>query len=295
MEKVKISKRKLFRKFVRIFLDVIVALTLLFAVTTTVLVHGILNIDKFKDSICNQDFDKSVKQTVLNSLTANNSVIELDNEQLLKDANIDHLVLYTREYTKDFIECIFSNKKFETKPFDNLEFREAVEKQLKSSGELTDKEISSITDEVMKNMQNTLQYIPVLIENKVQDIAPVFLKLSVLKQLEVPMYFFAFIVAVSNFIFGKKKHRLDVAYGLSSSCFMAFVTLFIPFLMLALYNVPKKIALGESLLLFFIKGINKALVVNMTVVLGISLILIAVALGFSIVLLSKKKCKKVFE
>ena len=295
MEKVKISKRKLFRKFVRIFLDVIVALTLLFAVTTTVLVHGILNIDKFKDSICNQDFDKSVKQTVLNSLTANNSVIELDNEQLFKDANIDKLVLYTREYTKEFIECLFSNKKFEPKPFDNAEFKEAVIKQLKAIGELTDEEISEIADEAIKNMQNTLQYIPALIENKVQDVAPIFLRLSVLKLLEVPLYFFAFILAVVNFIFGQKNHRLDVAFGLSASCFIAFITVFIPFLMLALFNVPKKIALGESLLLFFIKGINKALVVNMTVVLGIALILITVALGFSIVLLSKKKSKKVLQ
>lgn len=295
MEEVNYCKPRLWKKLIRGFLDIVVALTLLVAVVTSVLVHGVLDIDKFKDSICNQDFDNSVKQTILNSLNANNSVIELDNEQLFNDVNIDKLVLYTREYTKEFIECLFSNKKFEPKPFDNAEFKEAVIKQLKAIGELTDEEISEIADEAIKNMQNTLQYIPALIENKVQDVAPIFLRLSVLKLLEVPLYFFAFILAVVNFIFGQKNHRLDVAFGLSASCFIAFITVFIPFLMLALFNVPKRIALSESLLLFFIKGINKALVVNVTVVLGIALILITVALGFSIVLLSKKKSKKVLQ
>lgn len=292
METVKYYKPRLWKKIIRIFLDVVVALSLLAAVVISTLVHGILDIDKLKDSICNQDFDNSVKQIVLESLKANNSVIELDSEQLFEDARMDHFVLYTREYTKEFIECIFSNKKFEPKPFDNELFKEAVIKQLKASGEITDEEIISITDEVMKNMENTLQYIPTIIENKVPDIAPVFLKLSVLKFLEVPLYFFAFIIAVSNFIFGQKNHRLDVAFGLSSACFISFVTLFIPFLMLLLYNVPKKVVLGESLLLFFIKGINKAFVVNLTVILGISLILISVALGLSIVSLVKKKNKK---
>lgn len=295
MEKVIHCKPRLWKKLIRGFLDIVVALSLLVAVVTSVLVHGVLDIDRFKDSICNQEFDNSVKQTILNSLNANNSVIELDNEQLFKDANIDKLVLYTREYTKEFIECLFSNKKFEPKPFDNAEFKEAVIKQLKAIGELTDEEISEITDEAIKNMQNTLQYIPALIENKVQDVAPIFLRLSVLKLLEVPLYFFAFILAVVNFIFGQKNHRLDVAFGLSASCFITFITVFIPFLMLALFNVPKKVALGESLLLVFIKGLNKAIVVNMTVVLGISLIIIAVVLGFSIVMLAKKKNKKVLE
>lgn len=295
MEQVNYYKPRLWKRLIRGFLDIVVALSLLVAVVISVLVHGVLEIDKFKDSVCNQDFDNSVKQTVLNSLKANNSVIELDNEQLFTDANIDQLVLYTREYTKEFIECLFSNKKFEPKPLDNVEFKEAVIKQLKASGELTDEEISEITDEAIKNMQNTLQYIPTLIENKVQDVAPIFLRLSVLKLLEVPLYFFAFILAVTNFIFGQKNHRLDVFYGLSASCFIAFITLFIPFLMIALYDVPKKVALGESLLLFFIKGINKALVVNMTVILGIALILITVALCFSIFLLLKKKSKKVLN
>ncbi len=292
MEEVNYYKPRLWKKLIRGFLDIVVALSLLIAVITSVLVHGVLDIDRFKDSICNQEFDNSAKQIILENIKANSSVIELDSEQLFKDANIDQLVLYTREYTKEFIECLFSNKKFEPKPFDNAEFKEAVIKQLKASGELTDEEISEITDEAMKNMQNTLQYIPTLIENKVQDIAPVFLRLSVLKLLEVPLYFFAFIIAVANFIFGQKNHRLDVAFGLSASCFIAFITVFIPLFMLALYNVPNKVALSESLLLFFVKGINKALVVNTTVILGIALIVIAVALGFSIVIISKKKTKQ---
>ncbi|MBE7092817.1 MAG: hypothetical protein E7365_06535 [Clostridiales bacterium] len=286
------DKPRLWKKVIRGFLDVIVAISLLIAVVTSVLVHGVLDIDKFKDSICNQEFDNSVKQTVFKSLEANNSVIELDSQQLFNDANIDELVLYAREYTKDFIECLFSNKKFEPKPFDNKKFQDAVIKQLKASGELTEEEISEITAEAMKNMQDTLQYIPTLIKNKVQDVAPIFLRLSILKLLEVPLYFFAFILAVANFIFGQKNHRLDVAFGLSASCFIAFITVFIPLLMLALYNVPAKIAISESLLLFFVKGINKALVVNMAVILCIALVLITVALVFSIILIAKSKAKQ---
>lgn len=285
-------KPRLWKKIIRIFLDIVVALSLLAAIVVSVLVHGVLDIDKFKDSICNQDFDRSVEQIVLDSIKANDSVIELDGEQLFKDARMDQFVLYSREYTKEFIECVFSNKKFEPKPFDNQLFKDAVIKQLKNHQELTDEEISLIADEVMKNMEKTLQYIPAVISNKISDIAPVFLRLSVIKFLEVPLYFFALIIAVSNFIFGKKNHRIDVAFGLSSACFISFITLFIPLLMLSLYNVPKKVVLGESLLLFFVKGINKVCVINLTVVLGIALILIAVALGLSIFALVKQKTKK---
>ena len=227
MEEINYSKPRLWKKLIRGFLDILVALTLLVAVVTSVLVHGVLDVDKFKDSVCNQEFNVSVKQNVIKSIKVNNSVIELDSDQLFADANIDQLVLYTREYTKEFIECLFSNKKFEPKPFDNQQYKDAVIKQLKANKELSDEDIIEITDEAMKYMEGVLQYIPTFVTNRVQVVAPIFLRLSVLKQLEVPLYFFALIIAVANFIFGQKNHRLDVFYGLSTACFIMFVTVFI--------------------------------------------------------------------
>ncbi len=293
MGETNLKKPRLWKKFLRGLLNVIVAISLLAAVVTSVLVHGVLDIEKFKDSICNREFDDVVEQTVLASINSNSSVIELDSEQLFIDANMDYLVLYTREYTKEFIESLYSNKKFEPKPFEDQKYKDGVIKQLKAIGELTEEEISEITDEAMKNMQNTLQYIPLIIINNIQVVSPILLRISVLKFVEVPLYFFGFIMAVINFIFGGKKHRLDVFYGLSASCFIAFITVFIPALMLSIYNVPKKIVLSESLLLYLIKGLNEVLVVDLTVVFAICIIVFSVMLGFSITLLAKNNAKKV--
>ena len=69
MEESKKNTPRLWKKIVIGILNLVVAISLLAAVLTSVLVHGVLDIERFKDNICDQDFDNVVKQTVLSSVS----------------------------------------------------------------------------------------------------------------------------------------------------------------------------------------------------------------------------------
>lgn len=287
---IKYDKPRLWKKTIRGILDVLAAMLLLFSVLISMLVHGVLNSENCKNAICNDEFDAAVRQAVVKSLEASSSVIELDTQKLVEDIKMDALVAYAREYTADFIDSVFSLKAFEPAPFDNETFKNAVIEQLQQySDELTQEDMQEICDEAVKNIQSTLQYIPNIVVNAVEKFSPVFEKLQLLKKIEIPMYFFTSIIIVANFMFGGKSHRLDVFFGISASTWVVFITVLIPLIMLAIYDIPSKIALGESLLLYFIKGLNRVLIVNSTNILGIALILIIVALVTSVVLIAKRK------
>ena len=60
MEKSKINTPRLWKKIVIGILNLVVAISLLVAVLTSVLVHGVLDIERFKDNICDQDFDNVI-------------------------------------------------------------------------------------------------------------------------------------------------------------------------------------------------------------------------------------------
>lgn len=290
---VKYDKPRLWKKSIGVILDVLAALLLLFSVLISMLVHWGLNSENCKNAICNEEFDKAVEQAIMKSLEASNTVIELDTEKLVKDIKMDALVVYAREYTAEFIDSVFSSNTFEAKPLDNEIFKNAVLNQLQQySDEFTEEEMQEICDEVVKKIQSTLQYIPAIITNRVQKASTILVKLQVLKKLEIPMYFFTSIIVVFNFIFRGEKHRLDVFFGVSASMWIAFVTILIPLIMLCIYDIPSKVALGESLLLYFIKGLNRVFIVNSSMVLGIILSLITVALVMSVVLISKRKVKQ---
>ncbi len=290
---IKYDKPRLWKKIIRGSLDVLAAILLLLSITISMLVHGVLNSENCKNAICNEEFDLAVEKVVIKSIEASSSVIELDSQKLFEEAKMDALVSYAREYTADFINSLFSSKDFEPKAFDNQAYKQAVLNQLQQhSDELSQEEIQEICDEAVENIQSTLRYIPAMVTKMVGKISVVLEKLQVLKKIEIPMYIFTLIVIVSNFIFGGKNHRLDVFYGVSASMWIVFTTILIPLVMLALYDIPSKIAIGESLLLYFVKGLNRVFIVNSTIIFAVVLAVITVALIWSIVLIAKRKAEQ---
>lgn len=287
------DKPRRWKSFLRGILYVLSAILLLVSVCVNVMVHNVLDARRCKNIICDEKFDQVVKQAVINSISASSSVIELDVQKLTEDAIVDAMVAYAREYTEDFIDSAFSNKEFSPKPFDNALFKNSVLEQLNTySDELTEEEIAEICNEATSNIEDTLQYIPNILLQSVKGFLPILNKITVLVKFEIPLYLLTAISITVAFLFGGKNHRFDVWFGLSASMFISFVTIFIPLFMACFYDVPSKLAIGKSLLLCFVEGLNRVLIVNPTIFIGVVFALITVSLITSIVLISKIKAKQ---
>ena len=81
-------------------------------------------------------------------------------------------------------------------------------------------------------------------------------------------------------------------FGTASALWITFITLEIPLIILAFYNIPQRIVIGESLFLHFIKGICKVTINDSAVVIGVCLGIITVFLAVSIVLISFKRLEQ---
>ncbi len=287
------DKPRPWKSFIRGILYVLSAILLLVSVCISVMAHNVLDAKRCKNIICDENFDNAVKQAVINSISASSSVIELDVQKLTEDTIVDAMIAYAREYTEDFIDSIFSNKEFSPKPFDNALFKSSVLEQLNAySDELTEEEITEICNEATSNIEGALQYIPNILLQSVKGFLPLFNKITVLAKLEIPLYLLTAISITVAFLFGGKNHRCDVWFGLSASMFIASVTIFIPLFMACIYNIPSKLAMGKSLFLCFIEGLNRVLIINSTIFIGVVFALITVSLFTSIAVISKIKAKQ---
>lgn len=288
------DKPRLWKKIIRGILYTLTAITLLAAVISSITVRGILNSENCKNAICTEEFDASVEKYVRQCFMASSSVIELSGDRIINDVGVDSITLYAREYTRDYVDALYTGKEFVPKEFDNEAFKKSVYDQMKefSSGELSDGEIEEIYEEALKTIRSVLQYVPKIAHKLINKVSPFIQRVSILKSLEIPLYFISAILVAVTFAFGGKAHLYDVLFGTASALWITFITLEIPLIILAFYNIPQRIVIGESLFLHFIKGICKVTINDSAVVIGVCLGIITVFLAVSIALISFKRLEQ---
>ncbi len=288
------DKPRLWKKIIRGTLDCVIAVVLVCAVLSSIIVHGVLDSEKCKNAVCNDEFDLSVETYVRQCFDATSAVIELSGDRIVQDVGVSNLTAYAREYTRQFIDSVYNGTEFVPAEFDNERFKNSIYTQLAeyTNGEITDAEIEEIYNEALKNIHSVLRYVPQITMKLVGKITPMLQKLQVLKNLEIPLYCIAAILITVNFMFGRREHFYDIFLGISSALWVVFVTVEIPFIMVALYDVPSKIVIGESLFLYLIKGINTIAVTYTAIFLGICLVAVTVLLAVAITLVALRTAKQ---
>ena len=298
MSNIKYARPRFWKRAVRFALDVLSAILILCAVLCTFVSSFLLNAQAYKDVIITEEFDSAVIASIKESINASSSVVELPENVILEAVGEDRIIAYSHDYTLEYIDSIITNKTFEPKEFKCQGLKEAIFKQMEEYSEVTvvtEEEANAVYEYTLENIQKTLKYVPNLILNATPSAAKIISALSIVQKIEMPLYAFAVLVIVCNFVFGGKQHILDVFFGVSAATWVAMCTIEIPLLMITLYNIPSRLALSKTTFYYLVKGVFDMLFARSAAVFGVALIVATVALAISVILIVNKRKKQIQE
>ncbi len=280
-------------KIFRGILDVFAALFLIVALFISVISNGIFNSKICTEAVCTAEFDNALKQEVIESVGSLGSVIDISGEDVLEVVGEDNLITYAHQYTFDFFKAIHTNTEFKPQEFNEGNLKEYIYQYIKSfDAEISDSEIDEIYELTLKNTEKAVKYIPGLIQQMTPNISKVFLTVGFLPDIEIFIYALSFVLMAINIVISEKTKRLDALFGLLSALFCVLATFAIPLFMITLYDIPSKIAMEGSLLIYMIKGINDVLFANLSAVVGVAFIISAVLLIIMAIIKAKRDMLK---
>lgn len=279
-------------KIFRGILDVLAALLLVVALLISVVIHGVFDSTACTNAVCTPEFDNALKNEVIECVESLGAVVDISGEDVLKAIGEENLLTYAHQYTFDFFESINSGE-FNPKEFDEGNLKTHITDYIKSfDGEISDEEIQEIYELTLKNTEKAVKYIPGLIQQLTPKVSRLFVIGAFLSDIEILVYALAFVLMGLNIIFSEKTKRLDVIFGVLSALFCVLATFAIPLFMAVQYDVPSRIAVDGSLLIYLIEGLNTVLFVNGATTVGIAFFVSAVLLIIVSVILAKRNVSK---
>lgn len=282
-----------FKKILRGFLDVFAAIVLLAALLVSCFVHGIFDISASEKAVCNEDFYESLNKDIVKSVESFGGVFDIPGDGVLNAIGEDNIKNYTRQYTVDFFSAMYNGIEFEPSEFGDGDLKNYIYDYIRElEPETTEEELEEIYQMVCKSVNNSVKYIPGIIQQIIPSVSKIRNSLNFLDNIEILLYILFFITIGVNLLISDKKKYLEMFYGFFGTVFCVLATAVIPLFMITLYDIPSKLVLEESVLLQFIRGINSLVFVNTTIVTGISLIIVAILLIMVSVLLARKKYKE---
>ncbi|MBR2860993.1 MAG: hypothetical protein IKB86_04055 [Clostridia bacterium] len=298
MRKTEYARPRTWKKIIRFSLDVLAAILILCAVLCTFSSRFLLNTEAYKSVVITEEFDSAVIKSIEESIEASSSIVEIPSEVVLEAVDRNRLIAYCHEYTLSFIDAAIENKEFAPEPFQSDKLKDAIFKQMEEYSEVavvTEEEANAVYEYTLENIQQTLTYIPKLILNAMPSAARILSALAITQKLEAVFYALAAVVIVSNFLFGKNGHLLDVFFGTSAAVWVALCTVEIPLLMVTLYNIPSRLALSKTTFYYLVKGVFDMLFARSALVFGIALAIATAALVIAVILITKKRKQQTRE
>ena len=287
---------KIFKKFLHGFLDGLAAFILVIALLVSCLAHSVFDVKAAEKAVCTDEFYGKIKSDIIGGVESFGGVFDISGTEVLNAVGEDNVKAYARQYTVDFFEATYKGEEFEPAEFDDGNLKEYIYNFVRSfEPETPEEDLQEIYGNVRKNVEGSVKYIPGLVQTITPIISDVSNSLGFVYNIEIYLYIlFALAVAI-NLILSYEKRYLTTLYGMLGTLFCFLATVFIPLLMISIYDIPSRMVLEESVLLQLIRGINKLVFVNTTTIIGIAFIIVAAALVAGSVFSARKKYKEILE
>lgn len=281
------------KKILHGFLDALAAFVLVVALLVSCLAHSTFNVKAAEKAVCTDKFYEKIKSDIVEGVESFGGIFDIPGEEVLKAVGEDNVKAYARQYTIDFFEAAYSGNEFEPEEFTDGELKEYIYNFVRAfEPEVAEEDLQEIYETVRKNVEGSVRYIPGLVKAITPIIGEAASSLSFIYNVEIYLYIlFALAVAI-NLILSYEKRYLNTLYGLSGTLFCFLATVFIPLLMITIYDIPSRMVLEESVLLELIRGINKLVFVNTSVIFGIAFIIVTALLVTVSILSARKKYKE---
>ena len=280
-------------KIFRGIIDVFIAVFLVIALLITVITHGVFDSRKCAEAVCTAEFDNALKQEVIETVSSLGSVVDISGEDVLKAIGEENLINYAHQYTFDFFEAVNNGTAFKPQDFNDGKLETYIYEYIESfEAGVSEEEIQEIYELTFKNAEKTVKYIPGLIEQIIPKLSKPIQLVGFLPDIEIFVYILSVVLILINIVISEKTKRLDVVFGLLSALFCVLAAFAIPLFMISVYDIPSKIAMEGSLLIYLIKGLNDILLINALTVIGIAFIISAVLLIITVIMLAKRNVIK---
>ena len=287
-------KRSKARKALRIFLDATAAIALLGAIFSTFCYAFVTNANEYRASILTEKFDSLTMVEYKKCIESVGSIVEIDTQKVFDAVSTNEIEAFEHNYVITVITSIIDNKEMYLQNFSSQKLEEVINKEIKNycdanKLEFKEEEAKEIYDYICGYIDSTLEFIPGAIMPYLKKAGPLFARLNVFSQLQLPLYFVALVSLVLNLSIAKKRHAKDVLFGSVSTTWIAITTFAVPIGLLALYNVPSKLVLSKNLFFLFVNGICDVIINKLAILLVIVLFILTVMLVIGMVLVNRKK------
>ncbi len=283
-----------FKKILRGFLDVFAAIILIIALLVSCFVHFITNVSFSEKTICNEQFYELLKADIIEGVESFGDIFDVSGSEVLNAVGEENVKAYARQYTAEFFDAMYNSGEFKPSEFNDGGLKDYIYNYIRSfEPETSDADLQEIYEMVSKNVENSVKYIPGIVEKLIPSVNKLVISLDFLRNIEILLYVLFVAIVVMNILISDREKYLDTLYGLLGTLFCFLATIFIPLFMVSMYNIPSKLVLEESVLLQLIEGINSLVFVNTTIVIGIVFAIITVMLVTVSILLAKRKYKEI--
>lgn len=285
-----------FKKILRGIIDVFAASILVFALLTSSFTSGISDAETSAETVCDDEFYEVLENDIVTAMNAFGGVIDIQGTEVLEAVGKDNVKQYAKNYTVTFFEAVHSGKEFAPPKFDDGNLKDYIFNYIRGfEPDISEENLQEIYDVVHKSVVNSLQYIPGLVLNVIPTAGRIFSSLSFLGNIEIFLYLLFIVLVAINVVLSEKKKYFDTFYGLLGTIFCVLAAVFIPLLMITLYDIPSKLVLDAPVLLKLIGGVNDLVFEYTALITGIAFIIATLALITVSVFIARKKSQNKLE
>lgn len=283
-------------KAVNVILKVILSIVIIISLVTGVLFISfkatVLNEDHFMNDILDQSYEDEVYKVVCLDMEEKSMLFPLGSTPFEKSVKKEEVVAYARAYMQSVFDHIIKGTAVNAGDFSSAALYSTIEIDLSAYAQKEELELEKDSVEVYYThmCDVTEAAVQIVSENWMNKLPSLSFiqKLDFLQYL-LPVIFLAATVCI--IIMGKK--RIEKALYLSMSVvWSASALVFIPMLMLKLYDLPSRIPLDMPALNIMIKNSMNSFLSCVMIISGIILILATAMLVYSIILTLSKLAKE---
>ncbi len=283
------------KKILSFIIDVLIAITLLCAVIGTTAGTYWMKPDTYKRAVLTDEFDASVEKQIEKSLDGIGSIVEIPTETVINAAGTDKLIRYEHEYINVIFTALFTEEKLLTEPFESDALHSAVMQTLDeyaAQADVSVEDAEGVYTYINRTLNNTLRFLPEVAVKAINKASEYIAKLNGIRAAVIPLWAAAAILITLGIAINGKKRISDSLFGILSATWTAFVTVFIPLVMLAIYDIPSHIALVKTPIYYLVSGTVKVLITDSALIFGAVTVALTVALAAVIVVRLLKKRDK---
>ena len=279
---------KVIKKTLSAILCIILFCATLFASFATPLKHSLYELSFYTKTIINDEFIAELKSHISEIIYNQVLLYEIDDKKVSERISADDLKKLSQANITAVVSSVIYGTEYKLENYENDDIRTCIEEDLQNFAKANDIEVADgVVDETYTAICNTVTVnTAIFSQSYIKHVPKVDSYLRILDY-----WYIGIIVAVlsiAGIVLLNLKKINSALYSLCTASWLGSALVFIPAVMLAIYNFPARLSMAIGPMKFFINTVFYGILNNVLWVSGTFFILSCIGIALAIILSLKR-------